>query len=45
MLEKHHLGWAMWDYQDNFGAVTKKNGQTIPDPAVIEALGLTQGAP
>jgi endoglucanase len=39
-MEKHHLGWAMWDYQDNFGAVTKKDGQTIPDPAVIEALGL-----
>jgi endoglucanase len=41
MLEKHHLGWAMWDYQNNFGAVTKKDGHTIPDPAVIEALGLT----
>jgi endoglucanase len=41
MLEKHHLGWAMWDYQDNFGAVTKKDGHTTPDPAVIEALGLT----
>jgi hypothetical protein len=31
----------MWDYQDNFGAVTKKDGHTIPDPTVIEALGLT----
>ena len=40
MMEKHHLGWAMWDYQDNFGAVTKKDGQTIPDPLVIEALGI-----
>jgi endoglucanase len=40
MLEKHHLGWAMWDYQDNFGAVTKKDGRTNPDPVVIEALGL-----
>jgi endoglucanase len=40
MLEKHHLGWAMWDYQDNFGAVTKKEGHTTPDPAVTEALGL-----
>jgi aryl-phospho-beta-D-glucosidase BglC (GH1 family) len=40
MLERHHLGWAMWDYQDNFGAVTKKEGHTIPDPAIIEALGL-----
>ena len=41
LMEKHHLGWAMWDYQENFGAVTKKDGHTIPDPAVIEALGLT----
>ena len=41
LMEKHHLGWAMWDYQDNFGAVTKKDGRTVPDPAVIEALGLT----
>jgi aryl-phospho-beta-D-glucosidase BglC (GH1 family) len=41
MMEKHHLGWAMWDYQDNFGAVTKKDGRTSPDPAVINALGLT----
>ncbi|HEX3968982.1 MAG TPA: cellulase family glycosylhydrolase, partial [Edaphobacter sp.] len=41
MLEKHRLGWAMWDYQDNFGAVIKKDGHTAPDPAVIDALGLT----
>jgi endoglucanase len=41
IMEKHHLGWAMWDYQDNFGAVTKKDGHTTPDPVVIDALGLT----
>ena len=41
MMEKHHLGWAMWDYQDNFGAVTKKDGQAIPDPAILDALGLS----
>ena len=40
-LERHHLGWAMWDYQTNFGAVTKENGITTPDAAVIRALGLT----
>ena len=39
-LEKHGIGWAMWDYQDNFGAVTKRDGKTIPDRTVIEALGL-----
>jgi aryl-phospho-beta-D-glucosidase BglC (GH1 family) len=40
-MEKHHLGWAMWDYQDNFGAVTKKDGRTIVDKSVIDALGLS----
>ncbi len=45
LMEKHHLGWAMWDYQDNFGAVTKKDGRTIPDPALIEALGLKMPTP
>lgn len=40
MMEKHHLGWAMWDYSENFGAVIKKEGKTIPDQAIIDALGL-----
>jgi aryl-phospho-beta-D-glucosidase BglC (GH1 family) len=40
-MEKHHLGWAMWDYQDNFGAVTKKDGKTLVDSSVIDALGLS----
>ncbi|GAC1414727.1 MAG: cellulase family glycosylhydrolase [Acidobacteriaceae bacterium] len=39
-LEKHGIGWAMWDYQDNFGAVTKRDGKTTPDHAVLDALGL-----
>ena len=43
LMEKHHLGWAMWDYQDNFGAVTKKDGVATPDPLVMDALGLAQG--
>lgn len=43
-MEKHHLGWAMWDYQENFGAVTKKDGKTIADKSVIEALGLSGDA-
>ncbi len=40
-LERHHLGWAMWDYQTNFGAVTKKDGVTSVDEPLIRALGLT----
>lgn len=39
-LERHHLGWAMWDYQTNFGVVTKKDGVATPDEQVIRALGL-----
>ncbi len=39
-LEKHKIGWAMWDYQANFGVVTKKDGKTVPDPEVLKALGL-----
>ena len=41
-MERHHVGWAMWDYQTNFGAVTKKDGTTTPDAAVIRALGLAE---
>jgi endoglucanase len=39
-LEKNHIGWAMWDYQTNFGVVTKANGVTTPDVQVLTALGL-----
>jgi endoglucanase len=39
-LEKHKIGWAMWDYQENFGVVTKKDGNAVPDPAIVKALGL-----
>ena len=39
-LERHNLRWAMWDYQTNFGMVTKQAGKTIPDPAIVHALGL-----
>ena len=39
-LEKHNIGWNMWDYQDNFGLVTKSNNTATPDPLLVEALGL-----
>lgn len=39
-LEKHQIGWAMWDYQTNFGVVTKADGRTTPDAGLIRALGL-----
>jgi aryl-phospho-beta-D-glucosidase BglC (GH1 family) len=40
-FEKHGIGWAMWDYQANFGVVTKSGGVTIPDRQMLNALGLT----
>jgi endoglucanase len=39
-LERHSIGWAMWDYQTNFGIVTKHDGKTTPDVGLIRALGL-----
>lgn len=39
-LEKDHIGWAMWDYQESFGVVRKDNGVTTADPDVLNALGL-----
>jgi aryl-phospho-beta-D-glucosidase BglC (GH1 family) len=39
-LEKHNMGWAMWDYSGGFGVVTKKDGQTAVDDATVKALGL-----
>lgn len=41
-LEKYKIGWAMWDYQTNFGVVSKKSGKAVPDPLVVEALGLNK---
>jgi endoglucanase len=39
-LEKNHIGWAMWDYQDNFGLVRRQNGLPVADPQIVQALGL-----
>jgi endoglucanase len=43
-LERHGMGWAMWDYSGNFGVVTKKDGRNVPDENTLHALGLTQAA-
>jgi endoglucanase len=40
-LERHGIGWAMWDYSGGFGVVTKRSGEpTVVDDAVLHALGL-----
>ena len=39
-LERHNIGWAMWDYSDNFGVATKKDGKATLDENILKALGL-----
>ena len=39
-LEARHIGWAMWDYQTEFGLVTKSSGETKVDAGVAKALGV-----
>jgi len=40
-LEANHIGWAMWDYDGNFGLAEKsKDGSVAVDQAVLRALGL-----
>jgi endoglucanase len=43
-LERHDIGWAMWDYSGSFGVVTKKDGKAIPDENTLKALGLKMPA-
>jgi endoglucanase len=40
-LEANHIGWAMWDWSDNFGLVTKTAGHPTVDPAIAKSLGLS----
>jgi endoglucanase len=40
-LEKHGLGWAMWDYSGGFGVVTRATGRPVPDEVTVRALGRT----
>jgi aryl-phospho-beta-D-glucosidase BglC (GH1 family) len=39
-LERHGMGWAMWDYSGNFGVVTKKDGRSAVDQSTVRALGM-----
>ena len=39
-LERHRIGWAIWDYADSFGVAVKREGRATPDPQVVSALGL-----
>jgi endoglucanase len=39
-LERHGIGWAMWDYAGGFGVAVRKDGRAEPDPQTAAALGL-----
>ncbi len=39
-LERHDMGWAMWDYSGSFGLVSKKDGRIVVDDDTVRALGL-----
>jgi endoglucanase len=39
-LERHNIGWAMWDYSGSFGVATKKDGKAALDGNIVNALGL-----
>ena len=43
-LERHNIGWAMWDYSGSFGVVTKKDGKAALDENTVKALGLKMPA-
>jgi endoglucanase len=39
-LERHNIGWTMWDYSGSFGVATKKDGKATLDENIVNALGL-----
>jgi hypothetical protein len=41
-LERHHIGWAMWDYDGNFGLATKGSDGIVFDSTVLSALGMSK---
>ncbi|HWS89591.1 MAG TPA: cellulase family glycosylhydrolase [Pyrinomonadaceae bacterium] len=42
VLERHGIGWAMWDYAGGFGVAVRKDGRAELDPDTAAALGLKQ---
>jgi hypothetical protein len=39
-LERHGIGWTMWDYAGDFGIVTRQADQVVAENDVVRALGL-----
>ena len=40
-LEKHGIGWTMWDYGGGFSVINREAGKPIPDADTVKALGLS----
>jgi endoglucanase len=40
ILESGGIGWALWDYDMNFGLAERSGATVKRDPAVVKALGL-----
>ena len=43
-LERHNIGWTMWDYSGNFGVVTQRDSKATLDETTVRALGLSMPA-
>ena len=39
-LERHNIGWAMWDYSGGFGVATNRETKARLDEVTVRALGL-----
>ena len=39
-FERNGIGWAMWDYDGNFGLATKSSAGIVFDSAILQALGM-----
>ncbi len=43
-LERHNIGWTMWDYSGSFGVVTNRETKAKLDEVTVRALGLKMPA-
>ena len=43
-LDRHNIGWAMWDYSGSFGVATNRETKAKLDEMTVRALGLKMPA-
>ena len=41
-LERHKIGWTVWDYSGDFAVVSRESGKISPDDTLLRALGFEQ---